>query len=296
MTEPPPRTARPVFLVAAPRSGTKLLRDTLRLHPEITTLPRRLTEVWSQGREHLDHDAYSPEGLSARTRRKIRADFADAFPADGPVYLEKNTCHALRMAFVRDVFPEAKFLHIYRNPWDSIASIRNRWRSPVDWSYLRHGSYRAWPLRRLWSPGLRTMGRWLRQWLTRDTRPDHWGPRIKELDAIRDSSDLLEVSIEQWVRCTEGIVSYREDEPEPRLFDLRYERLVRDPRPILEDVLDFLGLAAHPGVIRFAESTYTAEGMGRREEDLSETERRRVKTRVQALWRKLTPENGLEHA
>lgn len=39
----------------------------------------------------------------------------------------KNPFHSLRISLIREIFPEAKFIHIYRNPIDVVPSAVNMW-------------------------------------------------------------------------------------------------------------------------------------------------------------------------
>lgn len=44
---------------------------------------------------------------------------------DGRPLLIKNPVYTGRLAMLREIFPEAKFIHIHRNPYDVFVSMRN---------------------------------------------------------------------------------------------------------------------------------------------------------------------------
>jgi hypothetical protein len=181
---PPPEAVpqfdRPVFIVSAPRAGSTLLYETLSQFPDL----------WSIGEE--SHDVI--EGIpalhpAAQDYRSNRLTAEDATPAVATLlrqrftqqlqdrqgysygtlavppasirFLEKTPKNALRIPFLRSVFPDARFIFLYREAKENISSLMEGWRSrrfisyatvpgwphgewsfflPPDWPNLRHAS------------------------------------------------------------------------------------------------------------------------------------------------------------
>lgn len=258
------------FLVGAPRSGTKLLRDTLARHPDVATLPLSLDRLWRRGTDDLDHDAFPVSRLDPSTRERIREDFADRF-GNGSVLLEKNTRHSLRMEYVNAVFPDARYLHLVRDPRDAVPSIRARWRQPLDISYLLRNPWWFWSHGDLLRPGLRNVVRLLGRKLTGRDRIAAWGPRLQDLDELLDRRTLFEVCCLQWKRCVEGVLAFEADHAQ-RVHRLSYENLVRSPKRELGQVLDHLDLAEAEEVQRHAQRYYTTGSVGARRRELTPEE------------------------
>lgn len=269
-----------VFVVGPPRSGTKLLRDTLHHHPSIRALPRNLNEVWRGSRPELDHDEFPEESLQDGETEKLRETLLARFPAS-EVVVEKNTCHTLRMDYVARVFPGALFAGILRDPFDAVASIRERWKDPLDRAYLST-AFRTWRPWDVLVPGMISLLKNLHRRLFGLRHVRTWGPRLENLDSLLNSGSLLSCAISQWVRCTRGLLNFRERHPD-RVHLMRYEDLVVDPRPELERLLDFLGLPPSDSPFDFADATYTSGRIGRGKEDLTDEERGAIRSELGPL-------------
>lgn len=158
------------FIVGAPRSGTTLLQSLIAAHSMYYSLPETsfFTSILPQlGIIYNNpHAKLRPEDIDAirsnfryMTGRSLPAlpeesDTADvrtffhimlqAFNSDNkPRWVEKTTNHARSMMAIRRFFPCARFIHIIRDPVDSVASMRSI--RPTSWRDRRIayvGSYR----------------------------------------------------------------------------------------------------------------------------------------------------------
>lgn len=207
----------PIFIVGAPRSGTKLFRDMLSAHPRLSFPPEshfipafyrafgdpssereavrlaraimRYSWVWSW-RLPLD-----PEELAGhRTFAGLTAELFEAWARkEGkPRWGDKTPGYVSEIPLVLSLFPDAQFLHIYRDGRDVVRSVL-----PMNWS-----PGNAFCAAELWRDSVR------------DGRAA--GPAL----------------------------------PEGRYMDVRYEQLVRDPEPVMRRVCDFLGEDYDPSVTR----------------------------------------------
>ncbi len=143
-----------IFLVGAPRSGTTLLQSLLAAHPEIISFPE------SKFFQYLLYNKFVkkfPARLSTFFKDEInRPEFLQDFDntqstdvkvswfvgvLDGlaaekqkSIWLEKTPEH---LYFIKDIerfLPDAKFIYIWRNPIDTIASLQEVTRnSPELW-------------------------------------------------------------------------------------------------------------------------------------------------------------------
>jgi len=140
------RFERPVFIVAAPRSTSTLLFQTL----------TQSANLWSIGDEshHLieqfpplnplmgsvDSNRLTADLLDASLRQLLHAAFAaqlrdcdgrrmPADPAQSFRLLEKTPKNALRVSFLDALFPDALFIYLVRDPKENLSSIIDAWRS-----------------------------------------------------------------------------------------------------------------------------------------------------------------------
>ena len=138
---------QPVFLLSLPRSGSTLLQRLLAAHDEISTAPEPwilLPQIYA-----LRERGASAEYGQVPASRAIR-EFAQALPKGEDDYLEELRAFALslyrkasrdqgryfldktpRYYFIADdlfrLFPEGKFIFLWRDPLAVVASIVETW-------------------------------------------------------------------------------------------------------------------------------------------------------------------------
>ncbi|MEP7244712.1 MAG: sulfotransferase [Gammaproteobacteria bacterium] len=138
------RLHQPVFIIAAPRSGSTLLFETLAVSPQWFTLGgegHALIEgipelqpgapgVDSNRLEARQATDAVAERIVNEVLRDMRNSRGESPPPTGPLrFLEKTPKNALRIPFLERVFPDAKFVVLWRDPRDSLSSIMEAWRS-----------------------------------------------------------------------------------------------------------------------------------------------------------------------
>ncbi len=133
----------PVFIVAAPRSGSTLLFETLATHGAIATLGGEahwLVEGLPElcpGTPGIDSNRLTAAEATPAVAERIRASIGERLvdargqPVRGRplVFLEKTPKNALRIPFFRSVYPGARFIFLWRDPRENISSIIEAWRS-----------------------------------------------------------------------------------------------------------------------------------------------------------------------
>jgi tetratricopeptide (TPR) repeat protein len=169
----PPVLRRPILVVAAPRSGSTLLFETLAESRHFATLggeahwlvenvralrpgapgveSNRLSaeHVTDPLAEHLIEQIL--ERLVDRTRQPVDAN-------DSRVFLEKTPKNALRIPFFERIFPDARFVFLWRDPRQNLSSIMEAWRSGRFETYPRlEGFVGPWSL--LLPPGYAQLSR-----------------------------------------------------------------------------------------------------------------------------------------
>ncbi len=144
----------PIFIIGMPRSGTTLLESAISAHPmvasggELPTLPFILDEflAWA------DRPGRSVASIPGEMRDDWRARYfrqRDSL-ALGPaeIITDKQPPNFHSVGFIRRIFPEAKIIHIRRNPLETGFSI-----------FRRHFS-KQWP----YASDLRSIGHYYGQY------------------------------------------------------------------------------------------------------------------------------------
>lgn len=167
----PEKFADPVFIVSPPRSGSSLLFETLaqaanvytiggESHAMIEQIPRLSPEAHGFDSNCLDETDATPE-----IAELLRSHFWSALrdrsgkPSEESVLrmLEKTPKNALRIPFIQSVFPNAKFIYLYRKPEPCLASMMEAWRSGRFRTYPKLPGWSGMPWSMLLVPGWRSL-------------------------------------------------------------------------------------------------------------------------------------------
>lgn len=134
---------RPVFIVSPPRSGSTLLFETLAAAPGLHTVGDEshglIEGVPGLAPSQRGHDsnrllaADATPAIAAQLRQRFLEALRDRDgqpPGDGAVrLLEKTPKNALRIPFLREAFPGARFIYLHRDPRQVLGSMIDGWSS-----------------------------------------------------------------------------------------------------------------------------------------------------------------------
>lgn len=200
---------RPVFVIGAPRSGTSLLYSILRASPELAHWPGEAHEVW----EADFHPALRNWSSNALAREEARSEEGERIKRAFLLVtgtrrrlVDKTPRNALRVDFVDELFPDARFVFLQRDGRENVNSLINAWRTP---------RYRTYELPRPHSiPGADP--RWWKFVLYPGWRADTAGP-------------LEVVAARQWYLSNDLAREAGEKLDPRRWIPIRYEDLVDAP-------------------------------------------------------------------
>ncbi|MBF0238356.1 MAG: sulfotransferase [SAR324 cluster bacterium] len=229
---PEPQFDRPLFIVSPPRAGSTLLFNTLAHFPNLWTIGEESHEL-IEGIEALhpsshefssnrlsEEDAPLPiaHTLKKRFVRELQDRDGCAY-LDLPVsqrplqirFLEKTPKNALRIPFLKTVFPEALFIYLYRDPRENISSMVECWRSR---RFVAYRDLPGWPYKE-WSFLL----------------PPGWS-------ALQNSS-LVEIAAYQWNAANSCILDDLQALPHDSWRLIRYADLIQNPRETIREISRF---------------------------------------------------------
>jgi hypothetical protein len=198
----------PIFVVAPPRAGARLVGRALAASPATWEVP----DGWSGGAfTRLGADDCTPE-----VRARLQRDIARHAPGTPARMLDASPRHALAVPFLHAAFPRARFVYVHRRPVDALAEALAIWRAG---NAVTHPDLPGWP-GPPWSfllvPG----------WEELAGRP------------------LPEIVTEQWVRTMRVLVQDLESLPPASWGVADHDSLLSDPAGAFERLLGFLGLEA----------------------------------------------------
>jgi hypothetical protein len=245
---------RPVFIIGCGRSGTTLLYDLLAAHPafswvsnvtqrfpslpQLAYLSRAARRPGGHGRwvphPAEGHRLWDRVGSRPASANEGPLDETDAGPAEveraralvaahvrfhgRPRFLHKNTRHTRHVRYLDAIFPDARFVHLVREPLATVASLR------------RVG---FWPTVPIWWADMKT-------------------PTELEAEGVPG----IEVAASFWSHEVLGVFAQRAAIDPARWTEVRYESLIADAPSVLRDILRFADVDpdALPGELAVAVS------------------------------------------
>jgi Sulfotransferase family len=244
------KVEKPIFIIGTGRSGTTILGVVLSMHRDVGFLnePKAL---W--------HKIYSQEDLVGSYSRGVahyRLEATDVTPEISQAahrlfgaYLtavvsrrvvDKYPEQVFRLPFVRQIFPDAKFIFLVRNGWDTCKSIEQ------------------------WSQRLGTQ--------VKDETHDWWGvndrkwhllvdllvakdPELGQFtDEIKNFTDHSDRSTVEWILTMKEGLHWLKELPDS-VYRVNYEDLVTNSQVILKELLDFCELPQDTKMFDYAEQT-----------------------------------------
>lgn len=221
------RFDRPIFIVSTPRSGSTLLYETLEQAPGLYSTgyeSHGLIESvrglapsakgWASNRLDVDDaTAERAEELAAQFYRNLSD--RDGNAARGRIrMLEKTPKNAVRVPFFNAVWPDAKFIYLYRDVRETLYSMMEAWRS---------GGFRTYPL-----PG----------W-----RGPPWSMLLVPGWQRLNGMQLPQIVAHQWAITTDTLISDLEKLDAERIYMVDYATFLASPQQETQRLAAAVGLS-----------------------------------------------------
>jgi len=234
----------PLVIVGAPRTGTNLLRDLLTQLPGYGTWPcDEINYIWRHGNATHPNDEFGRELARPGVKRFIRRAFGRIASAEGARTVVEKTCaNSLRIGFVDEILPEAKFVFLVRDGRDVVASSIERWRAPLEFRYL-YKKAKYVPVSDLPYYAFRYVSSRFFKLFSSEKRLATWGPRFDGMEEFLQTRTLAEICAHQWKRCTEKAEAELAEIDTARVHRVKYEDIIRQPARELEKTARFLNVA-----------------------------------------------------
>lgn len=225
----------PVFILGCGRSGTTILGNVLAQHSRVTYLnePRTLwiaaypeTDIWSgqaaarRGRllfTESDHEPAKTQTLKALFALEVQR-------AGRPLLVEKLPINNFRLPFIRAMFPDCRFIHIWRNGVEVARSIE----------------------------ALCFQGEWF------GSNRYKWDQLVRYARSMPETAELPELcgsyygmGLLEWRLSTEAATRFLEGLPPGHWVELSYASFMADPLGASTRILETLRLPPEPTVRDF---------------------------------------------
>ena len=243
------RVEKPLFILGTGRSGTTILGIVLSMHRDVGFLnePKAMWHAiypdedvigsYSRGIAHYRLDAsVANEGIKRNAHKLFGAYLASVFSKR---LADKYPELIFRVPFVREIFPDAQFIFLVRNGWDTCASIE-KWSNRC--GEQKNGEVHDW-----WGVNQRKWKLMLKELI----EPDPYFQSVKQ--AALDFERHTDMAALEWVvTMREGM--HRMEQNGDCIRMVRYEDLVESPRQTLAEIAEFAGLSEDDTYLRYGES------------------------------------------
>lgn len=255
---------QPLVIIGAPRSGTNMLRDVLcELQGVGTWSCDEINYIWRHGNVRLETDEFTTEMARPDVRRFIRKEFDQFAKKENLNFLIEKTCaNSLRVPFVDQVVPEAKYIFIVRDGVDAVGSATLRWKAGLDIPYiLKKVRYVPWSDLPFY--GFRYLGSRIYKFFSKEQRLSFWGPQFNGLNEALEKYSLDEVCALQWQRCVELSEDAFKKMPDDKVVRVKYEDFVSNPVEELTRILQELNISFEKEKLHETVKSVTPRSIGK---------------------------------
>lgn len=244
------KVEKPVFILGTGRSGTTILGVVMSMHRQVGFL-NEPKAMW--------HSIFQEEDVIGSYSRGLARYRLEASDVDKSVKRNANRLFGaylatvlsgrlvdkypelvFRVPFVREIFPDAKFIFLVRNGWDTCASI-DKW--SVRCGEQKNGEVHDW-----WGVNQRKWKLMLKELVEPDP---YFRNVIKSASEFTRHTDMA--ALEWVVTMREGLRRMVESDDDSMLM-IRYEELVASPREVMRRIAEFAAFAEDETWLRYGET------------------------------------------
>jgi hypothetical protein len=247
--------------------------------PRHTTWPcDEIPGIWKHGNLDVPHHELGREHATEDVRAFVREAFRSRAENDeADVVVEKTCANALRVPFVDEVLPDAKFVHIVRDGRDAAVSATERWTGDTDLAYTLRKA-RFVPLSDVPRYAIDWLGNRLHRLLSEENRVSIWGPRFEGIEDVASNRSLLETCAHQWAHCVRQATADLDaiEASEERVHTVHYEDFVQNPTHAIDELAGFLDVDLPNEAIHDLAEPIHAGSVGKGREQLGDAELERI--------------------
>ena len=233
----------PVIIIGSGRSGTNMLRDIVTSIDGFDTWDcDEINPIWRYGNRDYPTDELPLNKLTPKIKKYIRGRFNGLYKDTNSKFIVEKTCaNSLRLAYVYEILPEAKFIIINRDGRDVTPSAMRRWGASFELKYTLK-KLRYVPLSDLFYYVSKFGINRLKKIGSKSESLSFWGPLYEGIAKDVAEKSSLEICANQWKHCAENTLKQRINIPSKNILDFKYETFVQNPKEEMMKFSDFLKL------------------------------------------------------
>ena len=230
-----------IIIIGAPRSGTNLLRNLLTAQDKFGTWPcDEINYIWRHHNINYSSDEFPKELARKSVKKYIKKQFEYISKKLNCRYLVEKTCaNSLRIDFVKQIFPEAKFIFIYRDCFDCVYSACKEWKNKPKINYL-YKKAKYIPKVDIPFYGSKYFFNLIFKLLNKESKYRNWGPIFNNQKKITRNLSLEMICAHQWIRCLEKSLESFEKMNSNEYICISYEDFIKNPEKNLLRINKFI--------------------------------------------------------
>lgn len=221
-----PATRDPIFIIGCSRSGTTVTFETLGQSSEVVSLGYETPQLWHQLFGPA-HNQWHSEAANADDAQPAHRDayFKHYYQRLGKgLILDKTCINVLRVEYLYRLFPNAKFVFIYRNGRDNISSLMDGWRNNNHFGLTQFLGDSPEPVQ------------------IEDGEFQQWHFFLPPQWRNYNQASLAEVCAFQWQEANRLALKAKQVIPPQQWIEFRYEDFIAEPEATMAQVCQQLGL------------------------------------------------------
>jgi len=269
---------KPIIIIGAGRSGTNILRDSICSLKGFETWPcDEINYIWRHGNLKKEDDRFTKNEINASVKKYISNQFDKlAIRTQAECIVEKTCANSLKIPFIAEIFPKAKYIFIVRDGKDVAASAKKRWKAPLEIKYLSKKA-KFVPIADLPYYGIRYLKNRIKKTFSKDKQLAFWGPIYPNMDQDLKNCTLAEICAKQWKACVETAYLDLKKLHKNQVYFIRYEDFVQNPKYEIHQIMNFLKVEKSDSQLADSVKGVSAKSIGNYQANLSSKEQEAVK-------------------
>ncbi len=270
-------TRNNVIIIGAARSGTNMLRDILASIENYATWPcDEINYIWRHGLKEIEHDAFDVSLVNSKKIEFIRQKFdwiRQKYNVENVI--EKTCANSLRVDYVDGTVSNAKYVFIFRDPYDVVSSAEIRWKAKLDVKYT-YDKAKFVPISDLPFYATNYFFNRIKKFVSKEGRLSYWGPKYIGFEADAKKLSALEISAKQWLESVKASEQSFLKIENARYISVDYNAFVQEPKKELHRILSFLDVNVDDEMVSELVRNVSSKSIGKGRKALSEEEHSKI--------------------